>query len=140
MSEQLPPRCTGAGRSCSIADDDDVYYYMRWRLKLEGKTENMGVCTKERKGVTAAVLMATPCTNSLGGDDDVYYGGESGGLETCTRSENLNRLKYVLILCEAAWQAPLQWTLPVNLGSPCPRWLLQILPRPLLALTARIRV
>ena len=31
----------------------------------------MGVCTKERKGVTAAVLMATPCTNSLR--------GESGG-------------------------------------------------------------
>ena len=52
-------------------DDDDVYYYMRWRLKLEGETGNMGVCTKERKGVTAAVLMATPCTNSLG--------GESGG-------------------------------------------------------------
>ena len=44
-------------------DDDDVYYYIRWRLKLEGETENMGVCTKERKGVTAAVLMATPCTN-----------------------------------------------------------------------------
>ena len=43
-------------------------YYIRWRLKLEGETENMGVCTKERKGVTAAVLMATPCTNSLGGD------------------------------------------------------------------------
>ena len=38
----------------------DVYYYMRWRRKLEGETENMGVCTKERKGVTAAVLMATP--------------------------------------------------------------------------------
>ena len=52
-------------------DDDDVYYYIRWRLKLEGETENMGVCTKERKGVTAAVLMAAPCTNSLG--------GESGG-------------------------------------------------------------
>ena len=32
-------------------DDDDVYYYIRWRLKLEGETENMGVCTKERKGV-----------------------------------------------------------------------------------------
>ena len=30
-------------------DDDDVYYYIRWRLKLEGETENMGVCTKERK-------------------------------------------------------------------------------------------
>ena len=54
-----------------IHDDDDVYYYIRWRLKLEGETENMCVCTKERKGVAAAVLMATPCTNSLG--------GESGG-------------------------------------------------------------
>ena len=42
-------------------NDDDVYYYIRWRLKLEGETENMGVCTKERKGVTAAVLMATFC-------------------------------------------------------------------------------
>ena len=28
----------------------------------------MGVCTKERKGVTAEVLMATPCTKSLGGE------------------------------------------------------------------------
>ena len=54
-----------------VTDDDDVYYYIRWRLKLEGETENMCVCTKERKGVTAAVLMATPCTNSLA--------GESGG-------------------------------------------------------------
>ena len=45
-------------------DDDDVYYYIRWRLELEGETENTGVCTKERKGVTAAVLMATPCTKS----------------------------------------------------------------------------
>ena len=33
--------------------------------------ENVGVCTKERKGITAEVLMATPCTKSLG--------GESGG-------------------------------------------------------------
>ena len=24
--------------------DDDVYYYICWRLKLEGETENMGVC------------------------------------------------------------------------------------------------
>ena len=31
----------------------------------------MDVCTKERNGVSAEVLMATPCTNSLG--------GESGG-------------------------------------------------------------
>ena len=36
--------------------------------KAQGKTKNMGVCTKERKGVTAEVLMATPCTNSLGGE------------------------------------------------------------------------
>ena len=36
--------------------DDDVYYYFRWRLKLEGETENIGVGTKERKGVTAEVL------------------------------------------------------------------------------------
>ena len=43
-------------------DDDDVYYYICQRLKLEGDTENMGVCTKERKGDTAEVLMATPCT------------------------------------------------------------------------------
>ena len=40
---------------------DDVYYYICQRLKLEGETENMGVCTKERKGDTAEVLMATPC-------------------------------------------------------------------------------
>jgi hypothetical protein len=62
---ELPPLVLGL-----IRDDDsydDVYYYIRWRLKLEGETEKMGVCTKERKGVTAAVLMATPCTNSLGG-------------------------------------------------------------------------
>ena len=74
---------------------------MRWRLKLEGETENMRVCTKERKGVTAAVLMATPCTNSLGGesggqrhddDDDVYYyirwrlklEGETENMGVCT--------------------------------------------------------
>ena len=42
---------------CAFDDDedvdDDVYYYMRWRLKLEGETENMGVCTKERKGVNS---------------------------------------------------------------------------------------
>ena len=45
--------------------DDDVCYYFCWRLKLEGETENMGVCTKERKGVAAEVLMATPFWLSL---------------------------------------------------------------------------
>ena len=27
----------------SVFDDDDVYYYIRWRLELEGETENTGV-------------------------------------------------------------------------------------------------
>ena len=40
-------------------DVDVVYYYICWRIKLEGETENIGVCTKERKGVSAEVLMAT---------------------------------------------------------------------------------
>ena len=35
--------------------------------------ENMGVCTKERKGDTADVLMATPCTNSPG-EKGGFYG------------------------------------------------------------------
>ena len=43
------------------AKRDDVYCYIGERLKLEGKTENMGVCTKEQEGMTAGVLMATPC-------------------------------------------------------------------------------
>ena len=38
-------------------DDDDVC--IGERRKLEGETENMGVCTKKRKGMTAEVLMAT---------------------------------------------------------------------------------
>ena len=34
---------------------------IRWRLESStGKTENMGVCTKERKGVTAEVLLPLP--------------------------------------------------------------------------------
>ena len=51
-------------------DDDDVYYYIGERLKLEGETENMGVCTKERKSITAEVLMATRCT----GENNVEAG------------------------------------------------------------------
>ena len=66
----------------SERDDDDVYYYIGERLKLEGETENMCVWTKERKGVAAEVLMATPCTNSLGGESggQKHEGcGEKGG-------------------------------------------------------------
>ena len=64
-------------------DDDDVYYYICERLKLEGETENMGVCTKERKGVTAQVLMATPCTNSLGGESGGQKHEGCGGRSAC---------------------------------------------------------
>ena len=60
-------------------DDDDVYYYIGERLKLEGKTENMGVCTKEQEGMTAVVLMATPCTKSLGCESGGHkHGGDQG--------------------------------------------------------------
>ena len=38
-----------------------VYYYIRWRLKLEGETENICVCTKERKGVSAEVTKVKVC-------------------------------------------------------------------------------
>ena len=64
-------------------DDDDVYYYICERLKLEGETENMGVCTKERKGVTAQVLMATPCTISLGGESGGHKHEGCGGRRLC---------------------------------------------------------
>ena len=45
--------------------DDDVYYYICWRLKLEGETEKMGVWTKKRGSMEAVVLMATPAPKSL---------------------------------------------------------------------------
>ena len=43
----------------------------------------MGICTrlatKERKGMTAEVLMATPCTNSLGWESEGHkHGGDVG--------------------------------------------------------------
>ena len=73
--------------------DDDVYHYIRWRLKLEGETENMGVCTKERKGVAAAVLMATPCTNSLGGESGERVDREKVGFtkNTARRHRRVGR-------------------------------------------------
>ena len=71
-----------------VYDDDDVYYYIRWRLKLEGETENMGVCAKERKGVTVAVLMATPCTNSLGGESGGHKQEGCGGRKLCWKFQD----------------------------------------------------
>ena len=60
-----------------------MFINIRWRLELEGETENTGVCTKERKGVTAAVLMATPCTNSLGGESGGQRHEGCGGRSAC---------------------------------------------------------
>ena len=65
----------------AAAADDDVYYYIGERLKLEGKTEDMGVCTKEQECMTAVKLMATPCTKSLGCESgENMHGGETMGL------------------------------------------------------------
>ena len=56
-AHRLPVRVEASVTSAvSSVDDDDVYYYIDEddeRLKLEGETENMGVCAKERKGTTA---------------------------------------------------------------------------------------
>ena len=46
----------------SRREEDHVYYYIGERLKLEGETENRGICAKKRISVRAGVLMATPCT------------------------------------------------------------------------------
>ena len=45
----------------------------------------MGVCTKERKGITATVLMATPCTNSLGGESGGQRHEGCGGEQKCIK-------------------------------------------------------
>ena len=45
---------------------------MRWRLKLEGETENMCVWTKKRGSMNAVVLMATPCPKSLHGKGEKW--------------------------------------------------------------------
>ena len=50
---------------------------------LEGQTENICVCTKERKGVSAEVLMATPCTNSLGGESGGHRHEGGEGRSVC---------------------------------------------------------
>ena len=50
-------------------DDDDVYYYIGERLKLEGETENMAVWTMKQRlkrcDMKAVAIIATPCPNSL---------------------------------------------------------------------------
>ena len=47
--------------------------------KLKGKTENVGVCTKERKCETAELHMATLCSYSLEGESGGRkHGGDEG--------------------------------------------------------------
>ena len=43
----------------------------------------MGVRTKERKGISAEVLMATPFTNSLGGESGGQKHEGCGGRRLC---------------------------------------------------------
>ena len=38
--------------------------FILYLLETKGETENMGVCTKEREGVAAEILMAASCTLS----------------------------------------------------------------------------
>ena len=68
--------------------DDDVYDYICWRLKLEEETENIGVCTKERKGVSAEVLMARHeggegrCTGAVfAGSSPPFLGREGAAVD-----------------------------------------------------------
>ena len=54
----MPKQSVGGGIGVwgmGLGDDDDVC--IGERRKLEGETENMGVCTKKWKGMTAELLM-----------------------------------------------------------------------------------
>ena len=64
-------------------EDDDLCYYISERLKLEGETENRGVCRKEQEGMTAVVLMATPCTKSLECESEGHKHGGDEGRKRC---------------------------------------------------------
>ena len=48
-------------------------FYIGERLKLEGGTENMGVCTKEREGMPAEFLRPLPALHAVS-DCDVCLG------------------------------------------------------------------
>ena len=55
-------------------------YYLYWReTKARRGDGKMGVYTREWKGMRAVVLMATPCTISLGGGT----GGHKHGIRRC---------------------------------------------------------
>ena len=58
----------------------------------------MGVCTKERKGVTAEVRMATPCTKSLGGESGGQkHEGRGGCFWTVSVSGGLMMMMFITI-------------------------------------------
>ena len=50
------PNITQHGHRRDDDDDDEVYYYICERPKLEEETENMGVCTKERKDIFLPIV------------------------------------------------------------------------------------
>ena len=69
----------------NIEEDDDVYCYIREKLKLEGETERRAFVRESGKGTTAVVLMATPCTHSLGGGAGGHKHGGDKGRWLCRR-------------------------------------------------------
>ena len=61
----------------------------------------MGVCTKERKGVAAEVLMATPCTNSLECESEGQKHEGCGGRSLCCCSDlifNMMMMMFITIV------------------------------------------
>jgi hypothetical protein len=59
--------------------------YLLETYKLEGETENMGVCTKERKGVTAKELMGHSLYDD--DDDDAIFAGQNNRMENGPQNE-----------------------------------------------------
>ena len=87
----------------------------------------MGVCTKERKGVAAEVLMATPCTNSLGGESGGHSRKLKGqprvgqdGLQFATRLGIARNLAVLQTLCPANARGHQHCVRPLTTASDCP--------------------
>ena len=71
---QVPDDCETAWRGASPTLLMMMFITIRWRLKLEGETENMGVCTKERKGAKERPPVPLPHSLSFSKDffDDIF--------------------------------------------------------------------
>ena len=73
------------------------------RLKLEGDTENAGVWTKKRKGMTAVVLMATPCIKSLGGGRGGRKQGGGEGRKLCWKFAKERERERTMVCIKIKW-------------------------------------